>query len=288
MPSVPTNVFELLMLLLLVLPGTVYQFVRTRLRGPSPDDAGALSRVLRALGVSALLVTLYALLVGPQVLGLIADAQADNPDDALDAVRPLAAWALALLVAVPAALAVVDHARRRHTLKLKVLFSSYDPTPRAWDAAFIDREPCYVRALTTEGRYLGGWYGPDSFVSSFPEPREMYLETAHLMNPDGSFGDEVTDSAGLYIRCDDVRLVELVAPTQEEPHHEEPSPQEELDGGTITDWLERTSIRWLQRAWAGVRALAKWRRRAWARLSRGRRSNVAGQASAAARTRSRQ
>lgn len=28
--------------------------------------------------------------------------------------------------------------------------------------------------LTVDGTWLGGWYGANSFVSSFPEPREMF------------------------------------------------------------------------------------------------------------------
>lgn len=226
MPSLPQNVFELLLLLLLVLPGTVYQFVRTRLRGPSPDDAGALSRVLRALGVSALLIAVYALVAGPQIAGLLTRAQSQD----LSTLRPLAALALLLLVLVPALLAAGDHARRLKTLKPSKLLRAYDPTPRAWDDAFTNRDPCYVRVLTADGRYIGGWYGEDSFVSSYPEPREIFLETAHLMDPDGKIGDEVPHSAGLYIRCDDVQSVEFVAPPVQQAHDGQPQPQEDSDG----------------------------------------------------------
>ena len=50
MPSVPGSGFELVILLLFELPGTVYQFVRSRLRGPRPDDSSALNRVPRTRG----------------------------------------------------------------------------------------------------------------------------------------------------------------------------------------------------------------------------------------------
>lgn len=214
MPSVPGTSFQLVILLLLVLPGTVYQFVRTRLRGPKPDDASALNRVLRALGVSAALVALYGLTAGPRVLALLRRAQDPDAAVALSAVRPLAWWALALLFVVPALLAVGSFLAPRvpRPPGLQWLRLSYDPTPRAWDYAFNGIGPRYVRILTTDGRYLGGWYGTESFVSSYPEPREIFLEIAHQMQADGEFGPEVPNSSGLYVRCDDVRLVEFVDP----------------------------------------------------------------------------
>jgi len=215
LPSVPGTSFQLIILLLFVLPGTVYQFVRARLRGPQPDDSSTLNRVLRALAASGVLVAVYAVSFGPPVLELLREAQARNPAKTLSAVRPLALWALVLLFVIPALLAVLSYVTPKvpRPRWLEWARLTYDPTPRAWDFAFNDIEPTYVRILTLEGRYVGGWYGNDSFVSSYPEPREIFLEIAHHMHVDGRFGDEVEGSNGLYVRCDDVRLVELVDPT---------------------------------------------------------------------------
>jgi hypothetical protein len=199
------------MLLLFLLPGTVYQFVRSRLRGPHPDDASALNRVLRAVGVSTGLATVYAWALGPQLLDALRSAQ-QSDEQSLDYVRPLALYALALLFLIPAGVALVvflvsqiDRSSWPTWTKL-----TYDPTPRAWDWAFAGVEPSYVRILTADGRYLGGWYGASSFVSSYPEPREMFIEVAHYMDESGEFGDEVPGSNGMYVRCDDIRLVEFI------------------------------------------------------------------------------
>jgi hypothetical protein len=108
---------------------------------------------------------------------------------------------------VPAALAGADDWRLRKGLSLRL---AYDPTPRAWDYAFREIEPTYVRVLTTDGTWLGGWFGENSFVSSYPEPREMFIQTAHLMDADGSFGAEQVGTNGMYVRCDDIRAVEFV------------------------------------------------------------------------------
>lgn len=213
MPSVPGSAFQLVILLLFVLPGSVYQFVRTRLQGPHRDDFSALNRSLRALGASTLFMIVYAVVIGPRVLGLIRRTQSSDSAQALSAVRPLAWYALLLLFAVPAAAAALAHlsAKLPRPELLRRVRSSYDPTPSAWDFTFDGLGPHYVRVLTAEGSYIGGWYGPDSFVTSYPEPHEIFLEVAHHMGPDGTFGAEVDNSKGVYIRCDDIRLVEIVA-----------------------------------------------------------------------------
>ncbi len=218
-PSVPSSAFQLVMLLLFVLPGSVYQFVRTRLRGPHRDDFSALNRSLRALGASTLFVIVYALLIGPRVLSLIRRTQSSDSAQALSAVRPLAWYALVLLFAVPAAAAVVAQLSGKipRAGLLQRVRSSYDPTPSAWDFTFDGLGPHYIRVLTGEGSYIGGWYGPDSFVTSYPEPHEIFLEVAHHMGPDGTFGAEVEHSKGVYIRCDDIRLVEIVAAPVDSP-----------------------------------------------------------------------
>jgi hypothetical protein len=60
---------QLLVLLLFVLPGSVFQTVRTRLRGPVPSDQDATTKVLRALAVSTLLNAVYVAVFGKDVLG---------------------------------------------------------------------------------------------------------------------------------------------------------------------------------------------------------------------------
>lgn len=58
---------------------------------------------------------------------------------------------------------------------------------------------------------MGGWFGSASFASSFPDPREIYLEVGYEMDAQGSFTGDVSAPDGLYIRCDDARLVDFTA-----------------------------------------------------------------------------
>lgn len=208
--DVPASTAQLIIALLFVVPGSVYQAVRQRLRGPAPDDLNFSNKLFRALGVSAALMAVYTAVLGGRLLRLAEAPGATRPSwqAAADHAGALGWAAVVLLLVVPALLALCDYIRVSGSLNIKNL--TYDPTPRAWDYAFKDIEPCYVRVLTIDGVWLGGWFGGNSFISSFPEPREMYIETAHQMHSDGKIGDAQPWSAGMYIRCDDVRAVELL------------------------------------------------------------------------------
>ncbi len=207
--SVPSSVPQLIILVAFILPGIVYQSVRSRLRGPAPDELNATSKVLRATAVSTALVLFYGLLIGPELVDL-----ARGKGWLVHHSRWTALIGLVLLLVIPAALALGEQwwtlwEGRPAKLTLSGL-TTYDPTPAAWDFAFRDREECFVRVLTNEGRWIGGWFDPDSFASSFPEPRELYIAQQWKMGEDGSFIDEVTNSRGIYIRCDDARVVEFI------------------------------------------------------------------------------
>jgi hypothetical protein len=236
--SVPSSVPQLIILVAFILPGVVYQAVRSRLRGPTPDELNATNKVLRAAAVSTVLILVYALLIGPGLVDLAHGRGwlADHP-------RPAAAVGLVLLLVVPAALAAGEQwwtlwEGRPPRLTLDGL-TTYDPTPAAWDFAFRDRKECFVRVLTAEGRWVGGWFDPDSYASSFPQTRELYIAKQWRMGEDGSFDDEVTNSHGVYVRCDDARVVEFIGRVTTDPDGEiregnEPGraegPQEVSDG----------------------------------------------------------
>src|SRR6266511_5457335 len=67
---VPSSVPQLIILVAFILPGVVYQSVRSRLRGPAPDELNATNKVLRAAAVSTGLAFFYAFLIGPELVDL--------------------------------------------------------------------------------------------------------------------------------------------------------------------------------------------------------------------------
>lgn len=223
--DLPASAAQLVIALLFIVPGSIYQAVRQRLRGPAPDDVNFSNKLFRALGVSTALMAIYVALLGRALLPLVEESSATGPSwrGAVQHASELGWISIALLLVVPALLAFCDYVRVSGSISLKDL--TYDPTPRAWDYAFADIEPCYIRVLTVDGVWLGGWFGSKSFISSFPEPREIYVETAHEMQPDGTIGKAQPWSVGMYIRCDDVRAVELLRQpvasdddAEEDPH----------------------------------------------------------------------
>jgi hypothetical protein len=209
--SIPGTGAQLLIALLFVVPGAVYQAARSRLRGPSPADADATGRILRAIAVSAALNAVYLTLLGRRVIDLIVAIAGGNPGSWAGQARQAGLVALLLLFVVPAMLALLDYWRTRWTWLPRPL--TYDPTPRAWDYAFTDRSPCFVRVLTHDQQWIGGYWGTGSFATSYPQDPELYLEQAWLLGPDGQFQAKQDSTEGLFVRCADVRALEFLAPT---------------------------------------------------------------------------
>jgi hypothetical protein len=200
-----STVQQLVLLVLFVLPGITYQFVRERMRGPVPGERDLSERVLRALTASVALDAFYLIAVGPQIVHLIRPAGRPWFSTATAEPRQAAAAALALFIVIPAGAAwlVGMIERRRHP-------SRFDPVPTAWDSTFRGRSACFVRARLKSGAWIGGWYGRRSRASAYPNPADLYLESAYEMGSDGSFGPRARATEGLYVRMDDIEVLEFV------------------------------------------------------------------------------
>ncbi|MDX2644357.1 DUF6338 family protein [Streptomyces sp. PA03-1a] len=197
---------QLALLVLLVLPGVTYQFVRERRRGPVPGERDLGERVLRAIVASIALDAVYAVVAGPALVRLARGA-GGGWDGFVDRPRVVGFVAVVLFLVVPAMAAVTVSLVDRQRRKARFL-----RTPSAWDHAFRDREPCFVRVRLKDGNWAGGWYGNRSYASSYPHPAELYLESARVMGADGAFGARVRGTAGLRLRADDFDVLEFVEP----------------------------------------------------------------------------
>ena len=88
--------------------------------------------------------------------------------------------------------------------------------PQAWDFLFgRDALTGWVRLRTKEDIFIGGYYGPGSYVAGYPEQQDIYL--SNLAEVRSDTGDFVVDhdnkpkllNSGLLIRWDEVVYLEF-------------------------------------------------------------------------------
>lgn len=83
------------------------------------------------------------------------------------------------------------------------------PAPKAWDYFFGKRKACWVIVTLKSGRVIGGYYGTESFASSFPHEEDLYLELLCNMTPDGRLSGITSLTFGGIIRMEEVELLEF-------------------------------------------------------------------------------
>lgn len=205
----PTTFLQLAVVITAVLPGVTYQFTREHARGPFVQHGDLGERLLRALAASLVLDIAYVLVFG-RVLTDRLPLSAARWEKLSASPRPAALFALLLLIVVPAAAACAVSLRERRGRPAR-----YVATPSAWDHAFAGLGPCFIRARLKSGSWVGGWYGAGSYASSHPATaHDLYLESAWRLTPDGRFLSRVDLTQGLYVRLDDIDVLEFVTPEQ--------------------------------------------------------------------------
>lgn len=220
--DVPTDAFGVLALVVLVLPGIVWISVRTAVRGRRANDADVAGRVLQALAISVALDAAYLLILGPSAIRrLSAVSEPGTPG-----IRMTAAAVLTLGVAVPALAAYLVngktalrkvHPRAPKWCRLPLRTTANQSTPNAWDWAAPNLGGRWVRIRTAEGKWVGGWFGNGSYISTYPEPHDIYVIDQHAVAKDGTIGDLVPDSAGFWMALKDGDIVEWIDPPTPAP-----------------------------------------------------------------------
>ncbi|MCO7238980.1 DUF6338 family protein [Aeromicrobium sp. CnD17-E] len=210
----PTSVTGLLIFLLFVVPGFVYQATRISVRGRLPLDLELSTRIVRAIVTSGIFGLVYLVALGDTLVhaargeGLVVE----HP-------RVGALLALAGGIAIPSVLALLPAPTWGWLDMLRSKLpdvTRYDFTPTAWDKAFQSAEECFIRVLTNDDRWIAGYYGSSSYATSYPEPQQLFLEKAYQVSADGTIGDEIEGTRGVIVDCAAIQLLQILAVTEAE------------------------------------------------------------------------
>jgi hypothetical protein len=216
--TVPNSWTQLLVAVVLIVPGFVYQIVRIRLGGRVPADTELWTRVMNAFVGSAIFALGYLFILGSRLVQ-VGDARSEFEHHPRRAILFVFVGAIAVpaLVAVLRRLPEIAGRVKRGELEVQDLafpsnWTRYDPRPTAWDVAFQQAKVGFVRVRMEDGTWYAGFYGSESWSSSFPDPPSLFLELEYRVEDDGTIGDLVEGSAGSVIVCTHAVLVELIEP----------------------------------------------------------------------------
>lgn len=218
--GLPTTVQQLLVILVAVLPGVVFQFVRERSRGRFARDDNFGERVLRAIVAGLVLDAVYLLALGTWLTDLLGVGRMSPVQTIGTRPREIALVAVLLLAIFPAAAAWLW--ARAQQLRDRTR-TSYRPAGSAWAYVFARQEACFVRIRLSDGTWVGGWYGGRSLASSHPDEGEIFLESSWRMDSAGRFLERVDNTAGVLVRADAIEVLELVrrdAPSEPDTTHD--------------------------------------------------------------------
>jgi len=84
-----------------------------------------------------------------------------------------------------------------------------DPTPTAWDYWFSKREASLVYIMLIDGREIRGWFGGDSFASSNPEERDIFVEKVYLKSTHSEQWEDNPENNGIYVPKDMIKFIEF-------------------------------------------------------------------------------
>lgn len=229
---IPDTAYQLAVVLVLVVPGIVFAATARWWSGPTPEDRDFSVRLARAIAISVVLDGLYAVALGPFIVHFARQKPqfGGGPSGFATDPRLAALLALVLLVVVPVMFGLCLQIRRRpvatrdHWWEFACLVGKHQATPSGWDRAAPKLGACFVRVFTVDGVWVGGWVGANAYVSTYPEPRDIFIDVEWHLNDDGSFDRPVDGTLGLYVPLSGGdRVAWLSAPAENAAPHDESS-----------------------------------------------------------------
>lgn len=229
--SLPTSFFGVFAMIALVIPGVVWASVRTLLQGFKGPDRVAGERLIQAIYVSTVLDAFYLVAFGWLLAPMV------SIGDRLLLQQPveIGIVVLAFGLAIPAATAYIAYGEVPFVRAIRVAIrkrapgwlvnvlpvTGFSSSPTAWDWAAPTKGNNWVRVLTAQGRWIGGWFSDQSFFSTYPEPRDLYLPEQWILDKNGDFLRPAPGSAGVWLSLEGAQLVEWTQPVNEQTNEAE-------------------------------------------------------------------
>jgi Family of unknown function (DUF6338) len=140
----------------------------------------------------------------------------------------VAALGLVAVLVVPAVVATAGRLWQRSTrlrpwLLRTLHINAGHQTPTAWDELFGRRRPAMVRAVLSDRRVVGGYYGSRSFPGYGQQSQDLLLEQRWVLDEDNWFVGPAPGSHGLWLSAGTVVSLEMYDPIYDEPSETAPT-----------------------------------------------------------------
>ena len=174
-----------------------------------------------AFVVSAIFDALYVASLGPTIVARVQTGAALTAGEV-----GVLGWLFVLLaIAIPSLVSWLVYGggpilRPIHAvavrLRAKITDSRYESTPTAWDLVTTTTEAGWVRVRLADGVWVGGRFGNSSYFSTYPEPRDLYIQEQYVMSENGDFGEPLPSTGGVWVAIRDDYLVEWLHDSTDE------------------------------------------------------------------------
>lgn len=224
--GVPESSFAIAAFIVVALPGFLYAAVGRWARGESASDRDVSLTVARGAAFAVTLTGMYLVVFGTWLfegIGVDATAEALTVSDP----RRLGATVLVFYIIVPTLISVFLHRQHiawsrpgwavdkagdvkkgRRWAKYVHSRHGYSNVPSAWDHAARQNHNAWVKVKRSNGEWVGGWFTKGSYVTTYPEPRGIYVADQFAMSEEGNFiGEDPLPGTGVFLTISDTDLV---------------------------------------------------------------------------------
>lgn len=195
----PTSLSQIVVLLVFIVPGFVMMRIK-RMAYPAAEASTA-NAVLDSLALSCVVYALASPLIYLSYLY------------SWPTTRPLLFVMLGLLVLLvtPSGLGIlyIRLTKSERLRWLREFLGFIHPDPTAWDYHFRKGRAYWIWLTFKSGKVMAGLYGPNSFASSLPEQRDIFIEKLLKLDKHGHVVELIDNSAGALVMMEDVERMQF-------------------------------------------------------------------------------